>query len=420
MLDAQWLRGLARECGADDCGLVEAERPALGEECAQVQRFLPGARTLLALVCRTNREPIRNPARSASNVEFHAVTDELNRVARRIVRELEALGVRAANPAAGFPMEMDAYPGRIWCIAHKPVALEAGLGRMGIHRNLIHPRFGSFVLLDTVVIEAAASAYDRPVEFNPCFECKLCVAACPVGAIGADGHFDFAACATHNYREFMGGFRGWVEELADSADAHDYARRVSDSETSSLWQSLSFGPNYKAAYCIAVCPAGEDVIGPYQADKREHLERVVRPLQHKEEPVYVVAGSDAEEHVQRRFPRKRVRRVRQPLRPTTIHGFVAGLKLVFQRGQSQGLDATYHFRFEGEARLEATVRIADQRIEVRDGLHGEADLTLEADAATWLACLRGERSFVGAVLLRRLRVRGPLRLLRAFQRCFPG
>ena len=55
------------------------------------------------------------------------------------------------------------------------------------------------------------------------------MAACPVGAIGADGHFDFSACYTHNYREFMGGFIDWVEQVADSKDARDYRRRVSDS-----------------------------------------------------------------------------------------------------------------------------------------------------------------------------------------------
>ena len=30
------------------------------------------------------------------------------------------------------------------------------------------------------------------------------MAACPVGAIGADGVLNFSACYTHNYREFMG------------------------------------------------------------------------------------------------------------------------------------------------------------------------------------------------------------------------
>ena len=42
--------------------------------------------------------------------------------------------------------------------AQAPVAVEAGLGRMGIHRNVIHPRFGNFVLLGTVVIDARSTA----------------------------------------------------------------------------------------------------------------------------------------------------------------------------------------------------------------------------------------------------------------------
>jgi hypothetical protein len=34
----------------------------------------------------------------------------------------------------------------------------------------------------------------------------------------------------------------WVEGVADSKDARDYRRRVEDSETASMWQSLGFGP----------------------------------------------------------------------------------------------------------------------------------------------------------------------------------
>ena len=53
---------------------------------------------------------------------------------------------------------------------------------------------------------------------------------------------------------------GGFETIADSRNGKDYRRRVRDSETVSMWQSLAYGPNYKAAYCMAVCPAGEDVI----------------------------------------------------------------------------------------------------------------------------------------------------------------
>jgi hypothetical protein len=45
-----------------------------------------------------------------------------------------------------------------------------------------------------------------------------------------------------------------------------------------MWQSLAFGPNYKAAYCLVVCPAGEDVIGPFLTDRPAFLKDTVRPL----------------------------------------------------------------------------------------------------------------------------------------------
>ena len=156
-LDAAWLRQLCLSCGADDAGLVEISRPALDDQRADILRYFPPARTLLSFVCRMNKGPIRSPARSASNLEFHASYDHSNEVARKVVAALEARGVRAMNPSAGFPMEMDRFPGKIWVVAHKPVAVAAGLGHMGIHRNVIHPKFGNFILLGTVLVGAEVS-----------------------------------------------------------------------------------------------------------------------------------------------------------------------------------------------------------------------------------------------------------------------
>jgi ferredoxin len=270
-----------------------------------------------------------------------------------------------------------------------------------------------------VAADVPASAQGRPIDYNPCLECKLCVAACPVGAIGADGHFDFSACMTHNYREFMSGFTDWVGTIADSRNAADYRRRVSASESASMWQSLSFKANYKAAYCIAVCPAGEDVIGPFLDDRRAFLEGVVDPLKAKEEPVYVVPGSDAEGHVARRFPWKTIRRVRG-LRPVSIRGLLFGMRLSFQRGASRGLSARYHFTFTGKEPGEATVAIQGGSIDVQPGHVGEAQVRVTADSETWLGFVAGERSLIWAMLRGKIRVRGPLRLLAAFGRCFPN
>jgi NAD-dependent dihydropyrimidine dehydrogenase PreA subunit len=420
VLDAGRLRSLCLEAGADDVGFVAIDRPELDDQRGEILALLPGAKALISIVCRMNREPVRSPSRSVANLEFHRTGEHVNDVAHAVVAALEAEGVRAVNPSMGFPMEMGRYPGKTWVIGHKPVAVAAGLGHMGIHRNVIHPRFGNFILLGTIVIDAEVSEQTRPIDYNPCLECKLCVAACPVGAIAPDGHFDFSACLTHNYREFLGGFIDWVEEVADSKDAGDYRRKVSDSETASLWQSLSFGPNYKAAYCMAVCPAGEDVIGPFLADRKGYLGGVVDPLRKKEEPIYVIPGSDAEAYAAERFPHKKLRRVGGGRRLGSIKSFLFTLPHVFQRHRSEGLDATYHFTFTGEEPAEATVVIRDKTIRVEGGLQGRCDLAVRADSRTWLGFLARERSLIWALVRGKVRLKGSPRLLLAFGRCFPS
>jgi ferredoxin len=421
VLNSAWLRQLCLDAGADDLGFVEIDRPELVEQRADILAIFPHAKTLVSLVCRMNRENIRTPARSIANLEFHHAGDEVNQAARRIVTELEKIGVRAINGGSvGFPMEMDHWPGKTWVVSHKPVAVAAGLGKMGIHRNVIHPKFGNFILLGTVVMDVKVTAPSKPIDFNPCLECKLCVSTCPTGAIGADGHFNFSACYTHNYREFMGGFTSWVENVADSKSALDYRQKVSDPETVSMWQSLSFGANYKAAYCMSVCPAGEDVISPFLVDRKQFLEEVVNPLQNKAETVFVVPHSDAEGHVARRFPHKKTKGVTNGLRPTSILGFLRGLPLNFQRAHSGGLNATYHFTFTGEEERKATVAIRNKTVQVLDGHVGMANLRVAADSRTWLKFLAKEEHIMWALLRRKIRLKGSPWSLLAFGRCFPS
>jgi Fe-S-cluster-containing hydrogenase component 2 len=307
VIDAEWLRRICLEAGADDAAAVPLDHADLAGEREHVLKALPGTKSLVSLVVRMNRDDVRTPARSVANQEFHRAGELINEVGHTVVRALEDAGYRALNPSATFPMEMDNYPGRIWVVAHKTVAVAAGMGVMGIHRNVIHPKFGNFVLLATLLVDAEVSAHGKALDYNPCLECKLCVAACPVGAIAKDGAFDFRACSTHNYREFMGGFTEWVETIADSGSGAEFRDRVTDSENASMWQSLSFKPNYKAAYCMAVCPAGEDVLRPYLEDRGNFLATVLKPLQDKEETVYVTEGSPAREYTARRFPHKTVK-----------------------------------------------------------------------------------------------------------------
>ena len=66
------------------------DRPELADERHDILRFYPRTKALISFVLRMNREPIRNPARSVANVEFHQTGDRVNETAHRIVAALEA------------------------------------------------------------------------------------------------------------------------------------------------------------------------------------------------------------------------------------------------------------------------------------------------------------------------------------------
>ncbi len=184
-------------------------------------------------------------------------------ISRTVVKTLRDEGITAVTPSESFPQDMSKWQGRMLTVSHKPVAEAAGLGMIGHHRLLIHPIFGSHLCFGTIIIDTALDVYDQPIDYNPCIGCKLCVATCPTGAIAPDGSFAFVKCLVHAYRDRLGGFLNWVESLVTSQNMAAYREKRTDGETMAVWQSLTYGGGYRCGYCMSVCPAGLDLIGPY-------------------------------------------------------------------------------------------------------------------------------------------------------------
>jgi alkyl sulfatase BDS1-like metallo-beta-lactamase superfamily hydrolase len=145
----------------------------------------------------------------------------------------------------------------------------------------------------------------------------------------------------------------------------------------------------------------------------------VKPLQTKEETVYVLKNSDAEDHVAKRFPNKKTKHVGNSLRPRNVDGFLHGVSLVFQPNKSEGLDATYHFTFTGAEDRQATIVIRNKKITAEDGHIGEPNLRVTVDTKTWFGFLAKEKNLVWALLRRKIRMKGSPKLLVAFGKCFP-
>jgi epoxyqueuosine reductase len=293
------IKRICLDAGADDVGLVDLDRDSLSMEREGILHVYSLTRSVISIVMANNRENMQSPARYVANEEFHHTGDRTSSVAREILRRLNQLGIRGVVVNKDFPMAMDRYPGKIWDVSHKIMAVEAGLGHMGMNRLVLHPKYGSCVQLESILVNGVMDEYDHPLEENPCIKCNLCAAVCPTGAITKDQPFDFMACLTHTYRDNNIGFNNLVEAIVTSKDMEEYRSRFDDRETSFMWQSLMFRMSYRCGYCMAVCPAGEEVKPVYLENKKEHVERILKPLRDRQERIYVTAGSRAEAKARR-------------------------------------------------------------------------------------------------------------------------
>lgn len=416
IISAQWLRELCMRHGVDDVGFVEVSRPGLGQEGENARFMMPEAKTMISLVRKINKMATRVPARTPADVTWKLTTNKLDEIAAELCSELDRHGISANSAPTGFPLELAPSPGKgFWLISHKIVATEAGMGHMGVNRNVIHPEFGNFILLETIIIDRELDEYNKPLDYNPCFDCNLCVAACPVNAIHKDEDFDFFACMGHNYHEFPQMTADWVETLTAEGGPAAYRAKFRREETIVIAQGLEFNPTYRSGYCVAVCPAGDEHIGDYLADPAKHRQQTLMTLRKYPEPVYVTSGTRAEQRALRN-PYKWIRYIDFKPDLSTPANFALGLRHMFK---SPGPDAprrVVSFRFPdgtvtavlAKGKLSATTEPAQEAADavvttesvnyitilhkhLKERMrHESATITVDGDAAAFeqlIACL---------------------------------
>jgi epoxyqueuosine reductase len=139
-------------------------------------------------------------------------------------------------------------------------AVEAGLGTLGLNRQLLTLEFGPRVIL-TAVMASLDVEPDQPRNESLCHgpSCGRCLSVCPADAVGHWSR-DWEACDT---RCSPYGFAKLTEHIETVMRAPDAQRKKDLLRTETmfnLWQSILCGSGAITGCrrCADVCPVGED------------------------------------------------------------------------------------------------------------------------------------------------------------------
>jgi epoxyqueuosine reductase len=146
------------------------------------ERLLPNARTVVsAALCYY--APGREPQAGEGRMPRYAWDDHYAELREKLGRLGEAIGGR-------YRVLVDANQH-----VDREGAARSGVGFYGKNTLLITRRFGSWVVLGALVTETAVEA-TPPLELD-CGSCRLCIDACPTGALDEPGTLDSTRCLSY-------------------------------------------------------------------------------------------------------------------------------------------------------------------------------------------------------------------------------
>ncbi len=242
MLRAEELKAYAASigipaCGVCDVGRDEALLSRLMEQRAQ-HGTCPFEEEDLAL--RTEPRRLMQEAESIfvclfpyyrrelpkENISRYAMVPDYHRVVGEYLEKLTAF-IKEQEPMAKVKPLCDTSP-----LSDRRLAYRAGLGFYGKNHMLIHPSYGSYFFIGSLLLSLPLEV-DKPME-NQCDGCDACLRACPGGALSQNFGYDHQKCISYLTQ----------------------AKEISEAQQALLGQQESV---YGCDICQEVCPHNQNV-----------------------------------------------------------------------------------------------------------------------------------------------------------------
>lgn len=160
------------------------------QRACRPDELLPGARSLIVVAAPYGRTAEAAPSSRHGRVARYARGADYHELMKARLRVLAEALRRRAGGEGRCRIFVDDGP-----LLDREAALRAGLGFIGKNTCLIAPGAGSYLLLGTLLTDLPVMPDQAPTR--DCGSCRLCLDACPTGALDAPYQLDARRCISY-------------------------------------------------------------------------------------------------------------------------------------------------------------------------------------------------------------------------------
>jgi epoxyqueuosine reductase len=185
MITGQITKELARQLGADLCGIAPVDRFDQAPEGFHPRDIFSETKSVVVMAKRFPEGPFHSRSPIPYSVANDVILAEVTRLTCELCGHLECQGHLRAVPVPSEPYEYWDAPKREGrgLLSLKHAGRLAGLGVMGKNTLLANRELGNRICLGAVLLDIELLG-DALADYQLCAEtCRLCIDACPVQAI---------------------------------------------------------------------------------------------------------------------------------------------------------------------------------------------------------------------------------------------
>lgn len=256
------VKELARELGADLVGIVGTDTlEAFPPDPRWPQtpgRISPHAKSVIVLAKRIPAGAFRVRLGAADRYLNNLVLRRIDRIAASLAMRLEEMG-HPALATISNETDWSLKRGTYGYLSTRHLAVEAGLGTIGLNLNIVTPEYGSRVQLAAVLTELELTPDERLSEQVCIGEgCSRCLYACPPNAVGHFG-LDKRDCSTCAQMFGYAQLTAHIANIMRNEEA-DPVEQVWTQQSLAYWLAMTrvAGCYGACMECLTICPVGVD------------------------------------------------------------------------------------------------------------------------------------------------------------------